>query len=247
MVTIRFFAPVWFPILFLLSQLLFGSVHSETWRGLNIADENRCSEYNRKRDYVYASSIEDDIVSRISAIYGPYTGTCFNSTYETDIEHIIATSEAHDSGLCAQDKSVRLSFASDPLNLTLDSPAVNRFQKSGKDAAEWLPERNKCWFANRSVEVRLAYGLTIDRLEAEALERILSNCETTELEPLICHVQFKPLPRKVKGDKSVLLLYDDNGNGRITCQEARSHNIAPVHHDHPAHQFMRDGDGVVCE
>lgn len=107
------------PILLLFSQLLFGSVYSETWRGLNVVDENRFSEYNRKRDYVYTSSIEDVIVSRIGAIYGPYTGTCFNSTYETDIEHIIATSEVDDSGLCAQDKSIRLSFASDPLNLTL--------------------------------------------------------------------------------------------------------------------------------
>ena len=95
----------------------------------------------------------------------------------------------------------------------------------------------------------LAYCLTIDRLEAEALERVLSNCETTEMEPLNCHVQFKPLPRKVNGDKSVLLLYDDNGNGRITFQEAWCHNIAPVYHDHPAYQFMRDGDrdGVVWE
>ena len=42
---------------------------------------------------------------------------------------------------------------------------------------------------------------------------------------------------------------DSNGNGRITCAEAREHGIAPVHSDHPAYEFMRDGDGdgVVCE
>lgn len=46
-----------------------------------------------------------------------------------------------------------------------------------------------------------------------------------------------------------LAFYDDNGNGRITCAEARRHGIAPVHSDHPAYEFMRDGDGdgVVCE
>ena len=46
-----------------------------------------------------------------------------------------------------------------------------------------------------------------------------------------------------------LALYDDNGNGRITCKEARAHGIAPVPRDHPAYSYMddRDGDGVVCE
>ena len=44
-------------------------------------------------------------------------------------------------------------------------------------------------------------------------------------------------------------LYDDNGNGRITCAEARAHGIAPVDRSHPAYPYMRDGDndGVVCE
>ena len=43
--------------------------------------------------------------------------------------------------------------------------------------------------------------------------------------------------------------WDTNGNGRITCKEAREHGIAPVHRKHPAYRFMRDGDGdgVVCE
>ena len=43
--------------------------------------------------------------------------------------------------------------------------------------------------------------------------------------------------------------WDTNGNGRITCGEAREHGIAPVHREHPAYRFMRDGDGdgVVCE
>ena len=48
---------------------------------------------------------------------------------------------------------------------------------------------------------------------------------------------------------NALEMYDDNGNGRITCVEARAHGIAPVRRGHPAYQYMRDadGDGVVCE
>ena len=46
-----------------------------------------------------------------------------------------------------------------------------------------------------------------------------------------------------------LTLYDDNGNGRISCAEARAHGIAPVNEGHPAYPYMTDadGDGVVCE
>ena len=51
------------------------------------------------------------------------------------------------------------------------------------------------------------------------------------------------------GEADVLGRWDDNGDGRITCAEARGHGIAPVRRDHPAYPFMRDGDGdgVVCE
>ena len=43
--------------------------------------------------------------------------------------------------------------------------------------------------------------------------------------------------------------WDDDGNGRVTCAEARRHGIAPVPRNHPAYAYMRDGDGdgVVCE
>ena len=185
-------------------------------------------------------------------IYGPYTGTSFDSTSQTDIEHIVARSEAHDSGLCATDAETKRQFASDLLNLTLASPAVNRSQKSGKDAAEWLPDLNHCWFANRVVEVRQRYELTVDQRERNVLEGILSACTSTEMV-----VQqgrpaqtATPLPATGGGQTGdALQRYDDNGNGRITCAEARSHGIAPVRRGHPAYSYMNDADndGVVCE
>ena len=82
-------------------------------------------------------------------VYGSYTGRTFADRGETDIEHIVARSEAHDSGLCAADSATRKRFASDPLNLTLAAPNVNRHRKVAKDAAEWLTDLNRCWFAGR--------------------------------------------------------------------------------------------------
>ena len=78
---------------------------------------------------------------------------------------MVATSEAHDSGLCEADRATEARFARDLRNLTLASPQVNRHEKTGKDAGEWLPARNRCWFAARVVEVNRAYRLTVDRRE----------------------------------------------------------------------------------
>ena len=197
-----------------------------------IADEHRCSPYDSD-DYPYSPSVEPRIVASMGGIvYGPYTGTWFDSTSQTDIEHIVARSEAHDSGLCATDAETKRRFASDLLNLTLASPTVNRSQKSGKDATDWLPDLNRCWFASRVVEVRQQYALTIDRSERDVLESILSDCTSiamTVVQQSRPGQTATPVPDPGGGQTSdALQLYDDNGNGRITCAEARNHGIAPV-------------------
>ena len=244
------------------------------WRGLTIAAENRCSPYDSD-DYPYSQGVEAQLVAQLGGVYGPYTGRWFASTSETDIEHIVARSEAHDSGLCAADAARRRAFAGDVLNLTLAAPDVNRHAKGAKDAAEWLPPLNQCWFANRVIEVRGRYALTIDRAEADALDRVLAGCDSTAMIVTDPPAATTPAPIATAAPSTVtpapappvvtaapaavtappaasgnaLELYDDNGNGRITCAEARKHGIAPVHRGHPAYEFMRDGDGdgVVCE
>ena len=87
----------------------------------------------------------------------------------------------HDSGLCSADAGTRRDFARDLDNLTLASPSLNRSQKSDKDAAEWMPEQNRCWFAQTIVDVRLKYGLTIDQAEADAIDRMLGGCTSTAI------------------------------------------------------------------
>ena len=152
----------------------------ETYRGVRIAREVRCAPYDRD-DYPYPQSVESQIIAGIGKIYGPYTGQCFTTARETDIEHIVALSEAHDSGLCSASAATKARFARDVLNLTLASPRVNRSEKGAKDAAEWQPRRNACWFTNRTLEVRRKYGLSIDRGEAIAVERTLAGCASTEM------------------------------------------------------------------
>ena len=153
---------------------------TETWRGLRVAPENRCSPYDSS-DYRYSPSIEDEIANRLGGLYYPYTGTWFNNLQQSDIEHMISRSEAHDSGLCAADKETRRAFASDLANLTLASPRVNRMDKGSKDAAEWLPEINRCWFVHQGILNRRKYVMTIDRVEADAIDEVLAGCTSTEM------------------------------------------------------------------
>ena len=230
---------------------------SQLWRGITVAPEDRCSPYDPD-DYRYSPSVEPRIVDAQGGIYGPYSGTWFESIRETDIEHIVARSEAHDSGLCAASLAIRSDFASDLLNLTLATPSVNRHQKVDKDASEWLPDLNQCWYVDRTIQVRREYGLTIDRAEADAIERVLAGCKSTEMlvQAPGASATAAATPTRTPAatpssdpDVDALALWDDNGNGRITCAEARGHGIAPVRRGHPAYRHMNDadGDGVVCE
>ena len=204
---------------------------AETYRGIDIAPEHRCAPYDRS-DYRYSQSLEPRIVASIGKVYGPYTSTCFGSTGETDIEHMVATSEAHDGALCAASRSVRAAFASDLLNLTLASPSVNRYSKSGKDVAEWTLEVNACWFVARTLEVRRKYGLTIAREEAAAAEAVLSRCRATTMEVLPCAAAGPPSPTSSRGtsparDVDPLALWDDYVARNIWTTTAMGASRAP--------------------
>ena len=149
----------------------------ETWRGLVVAPECRCTRYDRD-DYPYPQSIEPLIAKRFG-MTSPYDGTVFGSLKESDIEHIVSISEAHDSGLCATSADTRRQFARDLVNLTLATPQLNRYEKRGLDGAEWLPALNRCWYAKTIIAVRQEYRLTIDQREVRALEAVLAACSTS--------------------------------------------------------------------
>ena len=161
--------------------LLFPAVLHAQEPTITIQPENRCSPYVRG-NYTYSQSVEDDIIARMGGrVYSPYTGESFASKRETDIEHMVATSEAHDSGLCAASIATRRAFARDLDNLTLASPALNRYQKVAKDVAEWLPSQNQCWFVARVIAIKKKYGLSMDAREAAAALNVLADCVDLEM------------------------------------------------------------------
>jgi len=56
------------------------SAQDNTWRGLKIEKENRCSPYNRSEDYIYSQAVEHKVVESLgNKIYSPYSGKYFKS------------------------------------------------------------------------------------------------------------------------------------------------------------------------
>ena len=152
-----------------------------TWRGLVVAPEIRCSEYDVEH-YRHPDGVEDAVIAALGdKLYEAYTGVYYDHVRDIQVDHIVAKREAHDSGGCAWAPSARRAFARDIENLALATSRLDLGVKAGRDAAEWLPEFNRCWFAGAVVAVRLKYGLTVDEAERDALEGVLANCDSTEL------------------------------------------------------------------
>lgn len=168
-------------LLVVLAVLVPGSMVAQE-PTISIEPENRCTPYNRD-DYSYPQSVERQIIAQMGGrVYSPYTGEVFASHRDTDIEHMVAVSEAHDSGLCSANSATRRTFARDLDNLTLASPSLNRNQKVHKDLGEWLPALNKCWFVLQTIKVKKKYGLSMDQSEAEAALNVLAGCTKFDLE-----------------------------------------------------------------
>ena len=147
---------------------------AETWRGLQVCEEQPREGYDRNAFGSAYSSLEDDIILALpptmkanGQVYTPYSCLAFpitaDGTAATDIEHIVALAEAHDSGI-ADDR--RRDIAADLDNLTIADSAVNR-SKSALDAAEWMPARHGAWFAERVIQVKLEYGLSVNPAERD--------------------------------------------------------------------------------
>ena len=154
---------------------------AETWRGLQVCGEQPRDGYDRDAFGTGYSSLEDDIIDMLppsmkagGQVYTPYSCLAFDirpdGTAETEIEHIVALAEAHDSRI---PDDQRRGIASDIDNLTIAASAVNRAKSAG-DAAEWTPARHGAWFAARVIAVKLEYGLSVDPAERDALEVLLA-------------------------------------------------------------------------
>jgi hypothetical protein len=94
-----------------------------------------------------------------------------------DIDHVVALSNAWQTGAAYFDKNKRTQIANDPLNLLAVDSKLNR-QKGDGDAATWLPPSKafRCEYVARQVAVKAKYGLWVTQPEKVAIDKILSTC-----------------------------------------------------------------------
>ena len=99
-----------------------------------------------------------------------------------DIDHIVALSNAWQTGAAYFDKNTRSNIANDPLNLLAVDASLNR-QKGDGDAATWLPPLKsfRCEYVARQVAVKFKYKLWVTAPEKKAISGILSKCPEQEI------------------------------------------------------------------
>lgn len=94
-----------------------------------------------------------------------------------DIDHIVALSNAWQTGAAYFDKDTRSNIANDPLNLLAVDASLNR-QKGDGDAATWLPPLKsfRCEYVAKQVAVKFKYKLWVTSPEKKAITNILAKC-----------------------------------------------------------------------
>ena len=173
--------------------------------------------------------------------FDEYTGNTapFVSGQDTSplvqIDHVVALSNAWQTGAQQLDLPTRTALANDPLNLQAVTGAVNQ-EKSDGDAATWLPPRKpyRCTYIARQIAVKEKYGLWVTQAEHDAMARMLGNCDTAES-------AAAPQPETAP---------TDSGSTHFAnCAAARAAGAAPLHMGRPGYraEMDGDGDGVACE
>ena len=114
----------------------------------------------------------------------PYTGTTVefergpSTSALVQIDHVVALSDAWQTGAQQLDPFARSNFANDPLNLQTTIGWVNQ-QKGDADAATWLPPNKayRCPFVTRIVDVKSTYNLWVTQAEHDAISSVLGQCD----------------------------------------------------------------------
>jgi hypothetical protein len=150
-------------------------------------DRNGCDSRNEilKRDLtqiVFKVGTKDcKVLSGV--LQDPFSNKVLNFTTAksvVDIDHLVALSNAWQTGAAYFDKNIRTQIANDPINLLAVDAKLNR-QKGDGDAATWLPPNKafRCEYVSRQVAVKAKYSLWVTPPERDAIIRVLNQCITS--------------------------------------------------------------------
>ena len=113
----------------------------------------------------------------------PYSGEKISfvrgvgSSMDVQIDHVVALSNAWQTGAFKLSYDKRIAFANDPMNLLAVKGRLNS-QKGDGDAATWLPPRKdiRCAYVAQQIVVKAKYNLWVTSAEKAAMVALLDRC-----------------------------------------------------------------------
>ena len=113
----------------------------------------------------------------------PYSGEKISfvrgvvSSMDVQIDHVVALSNAWQTGAFKLTYDKRPAFANDPMNLLAVKGRLNS-QKGDGDAATWLPPRKdiRCAYVAQQIVVKAKYKLWVTSAEKAAMLALLAKC-----------------------------------------------------------------------
>jgi hypothetical protein len=164
-------------------------------------DRNGCDTRNDilKRDLTsitYRAKTRNCVVES-GTLVDRYSGETINfvkgniSSMEVQIDHVVALSNAWQTGAFKLTADQRKALSNDPLNLFAVKGRLNS-QKGDGDAATWLPPLKsfRCSYVAQQIAVKAKYSLWVTAPEKAAIVSILAKCPTQKvavsLEDLRC-------------------------------------------------------------
>jgi Protein of unknown function (DUF1524) len=155
-------------------------------------DRNGCDTRNDilKRDLtsiIYKTGTRNCVVAS-GTMVDRYSGETIEfvrgniTSMEVQIDHVVALSNAWQTGAFKLSADQRKALANDPLNLFAVKGSLNQ-QKSDGDAATWLPPLKsfRCAYVAEQIAVKAKYSLWVVPAEKAAMVAILAKCPTQKV------------------------------------------------------------------
>lgn len=244
-------------------------------------DHNGCDTRNDilKRDMTNVTFKANtyDCVVLTGTLNDPYTGKTIafergqNTSKAVQIDHVVALSNAWQTGAQNLSADQRLQLANDPYNLlAVDGPANQ--EKSDSDAASWLPSNTAfdCEYVARQIGVKHKYALWVTAGEKSAMQTVLATCPsqsvptdggvsdgakaaTQQLAAQNSAAQDSAAQSQATQGSQAQVAGSGSSDGSdvyyARCADARAAGKAPLYAGQPGYREGLDGDndGVACE
>ncbi|PXW31291.1 UNVERIFIED_CONTAM: excalibur calcium-binding domain-containing protein [Williamsia faeni] len=199
----------------------------------------------------------------------PYTKTTIafvrgqDTSAQAQIDHVVALSNAWQTGAQQLSTEERTNFANDPRNLQATDGPTNQ-QKGDGDAATWLPPNRsyRCSYVGQQVDVKAAYGLWVTPPEKDAITRVLVECgavatttttsgnDVPETQvPLVPNTSTPAYTPPPTAEYTPPPAVDSPSVSYPNCAAAKAAGAAPIYAGQPGYssKLDRDGDGVACD